>query len=652
MEVIDQLKCRFRSWTLWVPYALLFCGVSLSVAATQWVATDANTRARDEFVTEASETRQRIQVRLNSYMQLLEAAAALLRANNEINAREFAGFVSRLDVRAAYPALEGVGYVQHVRRDDVAHFLKLIRLDGARSLRIWPEGRRPEYYPQIFLEPADETTRQAIGFDLSVDPVMLATMERARDTGRPAATTDGAIVRVAEGPSPSGFAVFLPVYRTNASIATVQQRQRALVGFVYGPFNADALQRELSLAVSPAVAFRLFPAIERTAPLLGSNASAPDRPRFTSAQSVDVAGQQWHLDVRSMQSDAVGLPLVARGCITAGLLISLMVFAVTRAQAASWAAHARHASELQEYAAALRRSDTELRHAVALEREARAIAQTADRAKDEFLAVLSHELRTPLNAVLGWTAMLRQGAVAKERQAAALEVIARNARLQAQLVEDLLDVSRIVAGTLRIERSVVTVTPIVEAALESLRPVAHAKHIDLVVSMPDEEASIYADATRVQQVVSNVLGNAIKFTPEGGRVFLELAYGERNVVMRVRDTGIGIAPEFLPHVFEPFRQADTSTTRVHGGVGLGLAIVRRLVEMHGGSVEAHSDPQSRGALFTVCLPLDDVASEHSSAGAGAAAKLDAHGPRGHVDVERISMASIGADRREAVPLLV
>jgi signal transduction histidine kinase len=462
---------------------------------------------------------------------------------------------------------------------------------------------------------------------------------------------DPGIVRLAEGRSPGGFAVFLPVYRTNASIATVQQRQRALVGFVHGPFNAESLQRELSLAVSPSVAFTLFPAIERTAPPVGSNVSAPDRPRFTAARRVDIAGQQWHLDIRSMESDGGGLPLVARGCLAAGLLISLMVFAVTRAQAASWAAHARHASELQEYAAALRRSEAELRRAVALEREARAIAQTADRAKDEFLAVLSHELRTPLNAVLGWTAMLRQGAVAKERQATALEVIARNARLQAQLVEDLLDVSRIAAGTLRIERSVVTVTPIVEAALESLRPVARAKHIDLVVSMPDEDKSIDADATRVQQIVSNVLGNAIKFTPEGGRVFLELDYDERNVVMRVRDTGIGIAPEFLRHIFEPFRQADTSTTRVHGGVGLGLAIVRRLVEMHGGTIDAHSDPVSKGALFTVRLPLDEGAPVPSSAGTAASAnEPDACEPHGHVDLEHRSTASIGAGRCAAIAL--
>src|SRR5262249_42354920 len=338
---------------LWVPYALLLGGFGLSLAATRGVAADAETRARDEFATEAGETRQRIQVRLNSYMQLLEAGAALLRADNEINAPEFAAFVSSLDVRNAYPALEGVGYVQHVRRDDVGHFLKFIRLDGMRSLRIWPDGPRPEYYPQIFLEPADETTRTAIGFDLATDPVMLATMERARDQGRQASTTDGAIARVAGGPSPTGFAVFLPVYRSNASVATVQQRQRALVGFVYGPFNADALQRDLSLAVAPSVAFTVFPTIDRTTPLLVSNASAPDRPRFRSAQRVDIAGQPWHVDVRSMQSDDAGLGLVARGCLAAGLLISLMVFAVTRAQAASWVAHARHASELHEYATAL-----------------------------------------------------------------------------------------------------------------------------------------------------------------------------------------------------------------------------------------------------------------------------------------------------------
>jgi signal transduction histidine kinase len=371
----------------------------------------------------------------------------------------------------------------------------------------------------------------------------------------------------------------------------------------------------LSLTTSPSVAFAVHPGVRPGVRPLVSNTSAPETPRFRSAERVEVAGQPWPMEILSVQPDDGDLPFEVRGSLAAGLLISLMVFAVTRAQAAAWAAQARHASELQEYATALGQTDAELRRAVALEREARALAQTADRAKDEFLARLSHELRTPLNAILGWTSMLRQGVGA--RRGDALEIIARNAQLQAQLVDDLLDVSRITAGTLRLNRSVVTLVPIVDAAVESLRPVANAKRMDLVVNVPAGDFPIYADSTRVQQIVSNVLANAIKFTPDGGQVFLHVTRDAGDVMLRVRDTGIGITPDFLPHVFEPFRQADSSTTRAYNGAGLGLAIVRHLVEVHDGTIDVQSDGPNQGALFTVRLPLAEGAS--TAPGPGVAA---------------------------------
>jgi len=246
--------------------------------------------------------------------------------------------------------------------------------------------------------------------------------------------------------------------------------------------------------------------------------------------------------------------------------------------------------------------------------------------------------------------MLRKGVVAQERRANALDIIARNAQPQAQLVDDLLQVSQITAGTLRLNRSVVTLIPIAEAALESLRPVAEAKRVDLVVDMPAEQLPIYADATRVQQIVSNVLANAIKFTPEGGQVFLHLTRDAGHVVIRVRDTGIGIAQEFLPHVFEPFRQADSSTTRSHSGVGLGLAIVRRLVEMHDGTIDAQSDGPNQGALFTVRLPLEDAASNASFSGVAGPAATDSETslPHQRVGIAEISIEAVRPER--VVPL--
>lgn len=242
--------------------------------------------------------------------------------------------------------------------------------------------------------------------------------------------------------------------------------------------------------------------------------------------------------------------------------------------------------------------------------QARARAEAASRAKDEFLATVSHELRNPLNAILGWSRVLvdEEHATASERLKKGLDVILRNAKAQVQLVEDILEVSRIVTGKLRLQTGVMDVRAAVEAAIETVRAAAQAKNVTLEARFADGLGCIVADADRVQQVLWNLLSNAVKFTPRGGIVTVDVIRDEEAVALAVADTGEGIAPDFLPFVFERFRQADGSTTRKHGGLGLGLAIVRHLVELHGGTVSAESEGPGRGAMFRVVLPLHASAS--------------------------------------------
>ena len=213
-------------------------------------------------------------------------------------------------------------------------------------------------------------------------------------------------------------------------------------------------------------------------------------------------------------------------------------------------------------------------------------AEEANRAKDELLSVTSHELRTPLNAILGWSRMLRAGTLSEEKRARALETIERNAKVQVQLVEDLLDFSRVVTGKLRLALAPVEPTQVVEAAVEVVRPAAEAKGVRLQVLLDPDAGVLSGDAGRLQQVVWNLLSNAVKFTPKGGRVYVRMQREDSSVEIVVGDTGPGIDPAFLPHVFQPFRQQDASITRRHGGLGLGLAIVKHLVELHGGTIEA------------------------------------------------------------------
>lgn len=237
------------------------------------------------------------------------------------------------------------------------------------------------------------------------------------------------------------------------------------------------------------------------------------------------------------------------------------------------------------------------------EQRAREEAQAANRSKDEFLAVVSHELRAPLNAMLGWTRILRSTKVDEATTAHALEIIERSARTQSKLIEDLLDTARIASGKLRLEIQPVDLTAVIEAAAGILHPAAEAKGIDIQLTFDSRRGVITGDADRLQQIVWNLLSNAIKFTPSGGHIKVRLERADPHMRLQISDTGKGITPEYLPHIFSPFLQADSSSRRRHSGLGLGLSLVRHLTELHGGTVYAESAGEGQGASFTVNLPL-------------------------------------------------
>jgi signal transduction histidine kinase/ActR/RegA family two-component response regulator len=262
---------------------------------------------------------------------------------------------------------------------------------------------------------------------------------------------------------------------------------------------------------------------------------------------------------------------------------------------------AQRTAELEASTARLRDSEETLERLLEQETAARAEAQAANRAKDEFLALISHELRTPLNAILGWNTILKSMPDAAIRYRA-IETIERNGKHQLRLIEDLMDTARIIGGKLRLEMQPVELAGVVFAAFDAVRAAAEAKRIALLPDFQLDFIQISGDPDRLQQIVWNLLSNAIKFTSEGGVVTVGLRYEEPHVCLEVCDTGRGIDPDFLPYVFDRFRQADASASRRFGGLGLGLALVRHLVEMHGGTVEAASDGEGKGAIFRVRLP--------------------------------------------------
>ncbi|HEU5460385.1 MAG TPA: PAS domain S-box protein [Pyrinomonadaceae bacterium] len=267
-------------------------------------------------------------------------------------------------------------------------------------------------------------------------------------------------------------------------------------------------------------------------------------------------------------------------------------------------------------------------------------AEESGRLKEEFLATISHELRTPLSAILGWARMLRLGQLSEGDTAKALDTIERNARAQAQLIDDLLDVSRIMTGKLRMDVRPSDPNGFIDAAVESVRPAADAKGVRVQKVIDTGAVSIPGDPVRLQQVVWNLLSNAIKFTPRGGRVQIRSERINSHLEIVVSDTGQGIAPDFLPHVFDRFRQADQKTSRQHGGMGLGLAIVRHLVELHGGTVKATSEGEGKGATFTVSLPITPIY------------QIDSSGGRVHPAARDLLPPDEGTDRLDGLNILV
>ena len=302
-------------------------------------------------------------------------------------------------------------------------------------------------------------------------------------------------------------------------------------------------------------------------------------------------------ETATLREDAAGLREEA-----AGLREETSTLREEALRAREEAAQAR--SELEQLMAQMREVNERLIVGTIRAQTMTEDAEQANHLKDEFLATVSHELRTPLNAILGWARMLGSKQLPQDRAGHAVEIIERNALALAHIIEDLLDVSRIVAGTLHLAPQPVDLVAVAQAALDAVRPLAAAKNVQLAFS-PDLPAiaTVSGDADRLEQVIWNLLANAIKFTPEGGRVDVFIAPSNGHMEVRVVDTGQGISPDFLPHVFDRFRQADGATTRRHTGLGLGLAIVRQLVELHGGTVYAASQGVGRGATFTVRLPI-------------------------------------------------
>ena len=564
----------------------------------------------------AAEIRDRIAQRREAYVAILHGTAGLFAGDRYVAPDVFSAYVKGLKLEQTYPGVQGLGVIVKATPRDLEKYEKYIASIGPNP-HVWPKDPpRDVYYPILHLEPLDASNKPALGYDVCTDPVRRAALERARDEGTVGVTAKIQLVQdVGRGDAArAGFGMYYPIYRTGKlpPPATVEERRQRIIAFVASPFRADDFLHGVFPEGRPAaLEFDLYDGTELTDEHLLSRAAmttAGTRWPVGRPLTVDMGGRGWTLVFRTTRPPpaAVGLSQLAVAVLAAGGAISVLLFALTRSQWYARRNAERSAAELRTAAEELRRRNDERVGLLAAEREARAEAEAANRSKDEFLATLSHELRTPLNAILGWAQLLRMGVLPADEAEQGLQTIERNAKAQAQLVDDLLDLSRIISGKLRVEMRPVDLVSVVEGALDSVRPAAEAKGISVVPVLDAHAGPVAGDGGRLQQVAWNLLSNAIKFTPRGGRVDVWLRSTGADAELTVSDSGTGIRPEFLPHVFDRLRQGDASSTRRHGGLGLGLAIVRHLVELHGGTVSADSRGEGRGSTFTVRLPRTPV----------------------------------------------
>ncbi len=787
-----------------LPYLILLLGFCFTILVYHYFSKLTREQDQIRFDRAVQEIQDHVNLRIATSITLLRAAAGLFAASEQVDAGEFRRFVEHIDLEKNYSGVQGIGFTRAFTAQEKADVVANMLREGVTTFRVWPDDPRHEYTSILYLEPSTPRNIRAVGYDMATEAVRRHAMEIARNTGMP--TASGRVKLLQENPAEpeqAGFLMYMPVFRKNLSLVTVNDRREALIGFVYIPYRIDDFLEPVRTSKSPDVSFQLYDGTDIKPDTLLSAAPNPvgNQSEFTVKKQLEVGGRQWTLVYATRPSFEKGSSgSLRKYTLIMGALLSLLFFAVTRAEIRARSRAENAAEEVRESEATIRKTLTEREHteealrktsealreadqralleyerlldrikglaqtlgtarelnavfrglreftnvsvpcngffvslydpvrdvrtacygwadgqeldvselppmpvstlgpnsravrtgevvitsdymrsqrghpgvivgpdnglrpdssmavpmavmgriigtievqsyeanvyhaehvtamsmaanltAVAienvrllkLERTAREAAEESNRLKDEFLATVSHELRTPLTAILGWSRLLEGGTLDDEVAQQAVETIGRNAKAQAQIVDDILDVSRIITGNLYLDLHPLEVVPVVENAINVVRPTADAKGIRIETYFDSTPAMISGDANRLQQVVWNLLSNAVKFTNTGGRVCVKVSQAGPAVEISVLDTGQGIDAEFLPYVFDRFRQADSTTTRQHGGLGLGLAIARHLVEIHGGSIKAESLGTGRGAKFTIRLPLADA-----KAGAG------------------------------------
>ncbi|MGI9054930.1 MAG: CHASE domain-containing sensor histidine kinase [Pyrinomonadaceae bacterium] len=606
VEKNDNLKQKVDNLKL--PYLVLAVSIILTLGITYIFYQSAKNKDQIRFNTNVNRIQNTIEERISLYVVLLKSGRGFIKANETLKRQDFANFVGSLELEKNYKGVQGIGYSVVFKPEEREDLINTMQSEGFADFRVFPASTRESYQSVIFLEPLNDSNRKAIGFDMSTEEKRRIALEKARDTGEAAATSQVILLTETGQEVQKGFLIYLPVYKNEVFPETVEARRENLRGFIYSPFRAEKFLSEIhDITNINELRVKIYDGEISPENLLTSSnieqASSPTpaiNETISTRNQINVAGQNWTVEYETLpdfngQSSLGWTPLIFTGSIA----FSLILFGLTYWEAASRAKVQKIAGELFE-------SENQKRKLLVKEKEARQSAEFANRAKDEFISVISHELRTPLNAIAGWARILKASHITQEKRHTALEKIEKNLRHQTELIDDMINYSQMIADNSGIKKQNFVVSEVFNEVFEEIKPAAEEKKIQFEINNTLNGCVVTGDKQKMKILFGNILSNAVKFTPEGGNVNAELKKNNGEINLSVQDTGIGIKNEFLPHIFEQFRQADSTITRKHGGMGLGLAISKHIVKLHNGTIEAKSKGEGTGTTIVVKIPLKNA----------------------------------------------
>lgn len=587
----DKIKREDRK----VPYLILLAGLLSLILVAVYANNSVDDRDSLRFKILTKEIVDTVFDRLDTYISSMRGAVGIYNRNRTLSYLDLKSYTEALRLDTYSPGAQGIGFAPKITFDKLEEHVKAIREEYYPQYDVYPSGERDVYFPSAYLLPADDRNLSSLGFDMLSEEFRRSAMLQAATTGKPSLSSKVLMPELGlPGDSQAGFFVYLPIYLEGAVENPSSIGFDGLEGFIYTPFRAeDFFNGIFKENIEKFVEIDVFDHSSSDANLLFSTTKLSEnscRRCDQISETVVMFGNTWEFRFKALPAFYANSnkATIFALCLFQ-LLLVLIIWRFARSQLSA-------KSKLES-------ANREKEELLIRERVARGHAEEASRLKEEFLATVSHELRSPLNAILGWAQIINRPKTEPKNIEKGLQTIEKNVHIQAKLIDDLLEMSRITSGKLLLDIKNVDVEKVVNSALESVDPSLKAKQIQITKNIAPNLPAARADASRLQQVIWNILINAVKFSPEKGKIEIHLNQSENRIVLSIKDHGVGISPDFLPFIFDRFRQENSRTTRKHGGLGLGLAISKNLVELHGGEITVKSDGLGKGSEFSFYLPV-------------------------------------------------